>query len=255
MIRSPRLTRDVAPGVHRLEHAHVNCYLVEGDDRDEGVTLVDTAFPATWQPLLDALEELGRRPDELRAAVLTHAHFDHLGMARRLREERGVPVWLHPDDAHIAAHPYRYAHESSRLLYPIWYPRSIPVIGRMVRAGALTVRGLDGTRHLGPGDELDLPGRPRVVFSRGHTDGHCALHLPGRDALITGDALVTFDPYTAEVGPAVVAGAATADIETAFASLDALAATGASVALPGHGEPWTDGIGAAVALARRAGPS
>ena len=32
------------------------------------------------------------------------------------------------------------------------------------------------------------PGRPRVVFTPGHTYGHCALHLPDRDVLLTGDA-------------------------------------------------------------------
>jgi glyoxylase-like metal-dependent hydrolase (beta-lactamase superfamily II) len=34
------------------------------------------------------------------------------------------------------------------------------------------------------------------VFSPGHTYGHCALNLPERGALISGDAIVTLDPYT-----------------------------------------------------------
>jgi glyoxylase-like metal-dependent hydrolase (beta-lactamase superfamily II) len=250
-----RLSKHVAPGVHRLEHAHVNCYILEGDDRAEGVTLVDTAFPATWPLLLKALEAIGRRPDEVRAAVLTHAHFDHLGMARRLRDEWNVPVLGHPRDAYIAEHPYRYAHESSRLVYPFRYPATLPVILRMVRAGALRVRGLSGLRSIEPLQQLDIPGRPRVVFTPGHTYGHCALELPGRNVLLTGDALVTFNPYTAEEGPQVVSGAATADLEMAFLSLDALAVTGAGVLLPGHGEPWRQGAEAAVAEARLRGPS
>jgi glyoxylase-like metal-dependent hydrolase (beta-lactamase superfamily II) len=47
-----------------------------------------------------------------------------------------------------------------------------------------------------------------------------------------------------------VAGAATADIDRNLASLDALAATGATTVLPGHGEPWHDGVAAAVDRAR-----
>ena len=101
--------------------------------------------------------------------------------------------------------------------------------------------------------ELDVPGSPRVVFTPGHTYGHCALHLPGRDAVISGDALVTLDPYTGQPGPQIVAGAATADSAQAIASLDRLAATGASVVLPGHGEPWTAGVASAVELARERG--
>ena len=102
---------------------------------------------------------------------------------------------------------------------------------------------------------LDVPGRPTVVFSPGHTYGHCALFFPERDAIITGDALVTLDPYTAQTGAQIIAGAATADSEMALASLSALAATRARIVLPGHGEPWRAGIGAAVAAARAVGAS
>ena len=48
----------------------------------------------------------------------------------------------------------------------------------------------------------------------------------------------------------MVARAATADVDRNTRSLDALAATGARTVLTGHGEPWTDGIEAAVARAR-----
>jgi glyoxylase-like metal-dependent hydrolase (beta-lactamase superfamily II) len=71
--------------------------------------------------------------------------------------------------------------------------------------------------------------------------------------VISGDALVTLDPYTGHRGPQIVAGAATADSEQALRSLDRLAATGAGTVLPGHGEPWTAGVGTAVELARERG--
>ena len=92
-----------------------------------------------------------------------------------------------------------------------------------------------------------------MVASAGHTLGHCALHLPERDVLIAGDAIVTLDPYTAKTGPRIVARAATADSARALDALDALAATGARTVLVGHGEPWRDGAEAAVERARAAG--
>jgi glyoxylase-like metal-dependent hydrolase (beta-lactamase superfamily II) len=94
-----------------------------------------------------------------------------------------------------------------------------------------------------------------VIFTPGHTHGHCSLHLADRGVLIAGDAFVTYNPYTASSGPQIVSGAATADSAQALASLDALARTGAGVALTGHGPPWTDGIAEAVDRARAAGPS
>jgi hypothetical protein len=73
--------------------------------------------------------------------------------------------------------------------------------------------------------------------------------------VIAGDAVVTFNPYRATKGPQIVSGAATVDSRRALASLDALADTGATSVLVGHGEPWRHGAEAIVEQARRHGPS
>jgi glyoxylase-like metal-dependent hydrolase (beta-lactamase superfamily II) len=250
--RTATFTRSVAPGIHRLDHAYVNCYLVEEGD---SVTLVDTGLPAAHRFILDALSALGRGPGDVAAVVLTHAHFDHVGTARRLQAEIGCPVHVHPRDARLARHPYRYRHERPRSLYPFQYPKALPVLASMAAAGALRVPGVDEVRSLPAAGELDVPGRPTVVFTPGHTFGHCALHFADRDAVITGDALVTLDPYTGATGPRIVAGAATADSRVALDSLERIGRTGARVLLPGHGEPWRGDIDDAVAAALVAGPS
>jgi glyoxylase-like metal-dependent hydrolase (beta-lactamase superfamily II) len=123
----------------------------------------------------------------------------------------------------------------------------------MATAGALSVRGVEARGTLVPGEPLDVPGRLVPVYSPGHTYGHCGFTLPGSGILFSGDALVTLDPYTGETGPRIVAKAATADSETALASLGALEATGAQTVLPGHGEPWQGGIASAAAAARGVG--
>src|ERR671912_752996 len=49
---------DLAPGVHRIEHAYTNCYVVADD---EGVTLVDAGFPSTGQAVIECLTAIGRQ--------------------------------------------------------------------------------------------------------------------------------------------------------------------------------------------------
>jgi glyoxylase-like metal-dependent hydrolase (beta-lactamase superfamily II) len=246
------LHRDVAEGIHMIDDAYVNWFIVE---ENGALTIVDSGHPASWKSLHQALIQLGRRPTEIEALVLTHAHFDHMGFARRAHKELGVPVWAHEHERPVARHPWRYEHERSRLLYFVEYPGFMKVFSAMGRAGALWVRGLDDVCTYGSHEQLDVPGRPHVIFTPGHTYGHCALHFPDRGALIAGDALVTFNPYTTDDGPQIVAGAATADSERALASLDVLWTTDAQTVLPGHGPVWTHGIESAVDEARAAGPS
>lgn len=107
--------------------------------------------------------------------------------------------------------------------------------------------------RIGNEGTLDVPGSPLVLFTPGHTLGHVSLHLPERDAVIRGDALVTHDPYTDTRGPRIVTQGATADSERALTSLERLADTGAETLLPRHSEPWTGGAERAVQEARRAG--
>jgi glyoxylase-like metal-dependent hydrolase (beta-lactamase superfamily II) len=245
------LTPDVAAGIHRIEDAHTNWYLVEGDD---GITVVDAGVPRSWRSLEDALRRLGRTRSDVRALVLTHAHFDHIGFAERARRELGISVWVHENDLPLTRRPQLYGRERSPLLYFATQPKALPIVAQYVATRAFFPRRIKDARRF-TGGTLDVPGTPQVVFTPGHTLGHCALHFRDRDTLIAGDAVVTLNPYTGGRGPQIVARAATADSQRALRSLDALAATEARTVLTGHGEPWRDGASAIAETARRAGVS
>jgi glyoxylase-like metal-dependent hydrolase (beta-lactamase superfamily II) len=246
-----QLQRDVAAGIHRIEDANTNWYLVEDDGR---VCVVDAGVPSSWDSLHEALGEIGRGPEDVAAVVLTHAHFDHVGFAEKARTELNAPVYVHENDVPLTRHPWRYDFERPRSLYFATQIQALPIVAEFLRTRAFWPSPIRHVVRFGSdAGTLSVPGSPRVVYCPGHTLGHCALHYPDRDALIAGDALVMLDPYTARRGPRLVARAAVADVERNLASLDALVATGAKTVLTGHGEAWTGGIEAAVAQARDAG--
>jgi len=240
---------EAAPGIHRIEDDNTNWYIVEGDD---GLTIVDAGVPRSWDSLHVALKELGRDAGEVRALVLTHAHFDHVGFAERARTELGIPVHVHEDDVPLTRHPWRYDHERPRSLYFATQVRALPIVAQFLRDRAFWPRPVREVVRYGDDGTLDVPGRPRIVPTPGHTLGHCALHFPDRDAVIAGDAVVTLDPYTARRGPRLVARAATVDSERNRTTLENLAATGARLVLTGHGPVWDGGAQAIVAAARAA---
>jgi glyoxylase-like metal-dependent hydrolase (beta-lactamase superfamily II) len=105
------------------------------------------------------------------------------------------------------------------------------------------------------GETLALPGNPRVVHAPGHTPGMSAVFFESRRTLVTGDCLVTRNPLTGLVGPQIAPDGLNADSAQALRSLDALAAVHADTVLPGHGDPWTQGVAEAARLAKLAGRS
>jgi glyoxylase-like metal-dependent hydrolase (beta-lactamase superfamily II) len=245
------LQQNVAPGVHRIEDAFTNWYLVEQDSR---ITVVDAGVPSSWDSLQEALKAIGRSQDDVEALVLTHAHFDHVGFAERARTTLKIPVYVHETDVEIAKHPWSYKHERSRVPYLLTQVKAMPIVATLLRHRAFWPKPVEETTSYDDGTgTLPVPGEPRIVATPGHTLGHCALHLPDRDVVIAGDAVVMLDPYTGRRGPRLVARAATADVATNLRTLDALKDTGARTVLTGHGDPWSEGAAAIVEQARSAG--
>ena len=230
---------EITPGVRRIGNGMVNCYLVaEGN----AVTLIDAGLPGYWDDLIDELGSMGRGIADVRAVVLTHAHADHIGFAERARRERRVPVRVHEADALLAQGKAKTERSMGRI--------SVGPLVRFLlyafRNGGLSSPFVAEVSAFADGDVLDVPGAPRVIHTPGHTAGSASL-LVG-DTLFVGDAFVTYEVLSGATGPRM--GNFNADTERAYASLARLESSDARIVLPGHGEPWRDGIAQAARLVR-----
>jgi glyoxylase-like metal-dependent hydrolase (beta-lactamase superfamily II) len=243
--------RQVAPGVHRLGSDRVNYYLVEDEGR---VTVVDAGLSGYWDQVEPALAQIGRGLDDVAAVVLTHAHSDHTGVAGRLRE-RGVEVYLHRGDHELLKTGKETWKREGSALSALRHPRAFGFFGHMARNGALRPPHIADPASIAHGDQLDVPGRPRVIHTPGHTPGHCALHFERQRALFVGDLLCTWHPILGRLGPQIMPAAFNVSSAQALESLGEIEGISADVLLPGHGEPWTGGSAEAVARAREIGPS
>jgi glyoxylase-like metal-dependent hydrolase (beta-lactamase superfamily II) len=243
---------EVASGVWRLGTELVNWYLVDDDGR---LTVVDTGAPK-YRPQLDAaLARLGRGLGDVAAIVLTHAHSDHIGFAEELRGETGVPVHVHSGDEQLARTGKPPAKNEISFLPELRYPHVYRLIWHLGRNGALKVNPVREVRTFGDGELLDVPGGLRVVHTPGHTAGHCAFHLERQGVLVAGDALCTLNPVTGARGPQLMPRSFNLSSATCLDSLAEIEDLEAGVVVFGHGEPWREGVAAAVERARAVGPT
>lgn len=242
--------RTVADGVYRVGTRWANFYLVS---EDGAFTLIDAGYPRYWTRLLRAVQGLGSTPNAIRAVVVTHHHIDHVGTAKRLRSEAGSRVFVHEGDAPIVTGD-RPSHVPPGFYRQSWRPSMANYLLHSAMTGGASYRPVPSVEALGEDQVLDVPGRPRIIYTPGHTRGHCSVLLPERGVLFSGDAMVNFDYATGRDG--LRQHRFNEDRELALASLDRLDAHDAEIVLFGHGDPWTRGSGKALELVReRARPN
>ncbi|MBI3688153.1 MAG: MBL fold metallo-hydrolase [Actinobacteria bacterium] len=241
----------VAPGVHHFTGYKFNWYIVEEGDR---LTVIDAGFPSHFRLFERGLESLGRAISDVEAIIITHAHADHTGFAARLSAASGAPIHVHEGDVPLVRRPLYLPWTG--LLSRAWRPYTASMLSHAIGNGLLRLTTIPAPRPMRDADELDAPGRPRILHVPGHTPGDVAVHLPARGVLFSGDAMVTRNLYTGrDGGPQLTSRTLNGDFEQARRSLDRLADLGPVVLLPGHGRPWVgdtrDAVAANLPAARR----
>jgi glyoxylase-like metal-dependent hydrolase (beta-lactamase superfamily II) len=170
----------------------VNVYLIAEDP----VTLIDTG-PKTKEAneaLREGLRKARIRVSDIRRIVLTHAHEDHCGLARSLRDEA--------KDAEVLVHEWETGHRVGRLEYE--EHRNLLVRAGVPDGEIATMRKMyEGARkyadsfaenEYGPlWDESELQfetGALRIIHTPGHTPGSCSFLREADRTVIAGDCVL-----------------------------------------------------------------
>ena len=170
----------------------VNVYLIAEDP----VTLIDTG-PKTKEAieaLREGLRHAGFRVSDIRRIVLTHAHEDHCGLARSLRDEA--------KDAEVLVHDWETGHRMGRLEHE--EQRTLLERAGVPQQEIETMRKLyDNVRQyadsfgdheysaLEDEDELQFAsGALCTIHTPGHTPGSCSFIREADRTVIAGDCVL-----------------------------------------------------------------
>jgi glyoxylase-like metal-dependent hydrolase (beta-lactamase superfamily II) len=211
---------EVVPGVHLIAGLS-QVYVYREAER---LTLIDTGLFGAASRVLEEIESLGRKPEDLRQIIVTHSHADHTGALAQLVERTGAQVLAHALDAPVIRGdtpepPPVFESDTERELGE----RVIPLVPKAPPAPV--------DRELQDGDEIDLDSGARVVHVPGHTAGSIAVYLPKRRMLFSGDA------GERDLEDNVIVGVFNVDGAQARDSFRKMAALDFEIACFGHGRP------------------
>jgi glyoxylase-like metal-dependent hydrolase (beta-lactamase superfamily II) len=221
----------------------VNVYLI----KQEPVTLIDVGpkTPEAAAALRRRLAEHGVQLADVRRIVLTHAHEDHCGLAKQVRDEA--------KNAEILVHEWETGHlfgrleneDNRRLLARAGVPPQVlDEMRGLYQEVSLLTDALEDGEFSPLRDEMELEfenGMLSVLHTPGHTPGSCTFHRAANRTLICGDCVlkrITPNPMLAAdpVDP-TRRFRSLAEYLVSLARLRNLAPT---LAYGGHGEPVTD---------------
>jgi glyoxylase-like metal-dependent hydrolase (beta-lactamase superfamily II) len=160
-----------------LRYVSVYAFALDGG----GLGLLDTGWESdeSWAALTSGLASLGGGFEDVRGVLVTHLHFDHLGLASRVRQASGAWIAMHPADATAvarlnAAGAAAMVSSEVEFLVRLGADRAEAVgdVGPAERLEGFTRMAVPD-RLLEDGEHADFPGwRMRAVHTPGHTPGH-----------------------------------------------------------------------------------
>jgi glyoxylase-like metal-dependent hydrolase (beta-lactamase superfamily II) len=205
-----------------------NPYLIVDAD---GLTVIDTGLPRSQKKILAYVASLGKRAQDVKRIIITHADFDHVGGLAALQAATGARTYASKIEADAIA-----MGKSSREIKATGF--SLRRVFFALMRPFMKLKPFQVDEILVEGQTLPVLGGLRVIETPGHTPGHVSLFAPSVGVLFCGDSMVSDEHGLQGSRPGI-----TWDETRARESERKQAALGAHIVGSGHGPVVMDANG------------
>ncbi len=228
---------------HLVHTEHVNWVVLQDDS---GITLIDGGYPKQADEVIASIRAIGSEPGSIRAALVTHAHVDHIGGLGILAQRYGFAVYTDPAEVPHTRRAVLQQATPLDIAKISYRPRVLRWLIGVSTLGVLDTSGIPTAQAFATTGALDLPGRPVPLPLPGHTVGHSGYLVADGRVLVSGDALITGHPVATTDGPQCVHPVFSHDTDRNRESLRSLRGLSAGVVFPGHGHVHRGSMAGAV---------
>ena len=221
----------------------VNVYLI----KDKPLTLIDVGpkTPEALYALREKLKQNGVNLADIRRIILTHAHEDHCGLAKQVRDEaKNAEIFIHPwETGHLFG---RLASEEQRsLMLRSGVPETVfDEMQEMYSKVSLLTDVLSDGEFSALNDEQEIEfetGIIKILHTPGHTPGSCSFLREANRTIIAGDCVLKRITPNPIVAPDPINSALRfRSLGEYLVSLAKIRSYSPTLVYGGHGEPITD---------------
>jgi len=190
---------EILPGIYQLHIpipnnplGYTNTYLIKGDNE---YLMVDAGWNSqeALRSLENQLAEIGADLTDISQIIVTHAHYDHYGLADTLRQRCRAKIALHRMDKDLLSPRYTNIDEYLRQTEQWFHTNGVPA--SELPSSHISFAAMRSSSAPAPPD-ITLNGGEtisagtftlQVTWTPGHSPGHICLFEPTRRILFSGD--------------------------------------------------------------------
>jgi hydroxyacylglutathione hydrolase len=208
----------------RIPMGTSNAYVVANKGQ---AILIDAGMKKKEKKIIDALGRMNISPHDIKLIILTHAHYDHCGSLKALKDITEARILVHEAEAECLKEGYSEVPQGT-----MWFSKALAAIGRTFAKKLVEYDPVAPDITIFERFDLQEYGiNGYILPTPGHTTGSISVVIDERHAIV-GDTLFhivkhsVFPPYAN-------------DQEALLRSWGELLAIGCEYFYPGHGKPFT----------------